>query len=404
MKKLLFVVLVSLVLAVLLAGCGGSSQESQGDTRAVVDMRGKTVEVPLQIDRVVELSDGFIPSVMYSFGVEEKVVGLGSDNLKEIDSYTFETVSGETYEYENGMNPVSYLCPWIMDLPAVAKYEEAVNIEEIAALDPDVIIIRKGFGSMNTMEYGTEEDIDKSIALIENLGIPTVILYGPPAFEQPDVGKISQEIEILGEVFEKQDEAAQLNEYLEGIVDMVSQRTADVAEEYKPRVMLFGLSPNARDSGGAGDILCTDTIESYFVTDIVNARNAYEESGGWKIVSTEQILALNPDVLVLPTDWGYHPPEELYGASYYQNLRELDAVKNQRVWALPWTPYNCAKRLEYPIEIMVIAKAAYPELFKDIKIHEWVLEFYKNVYHVDEKTAEGLRSVQWLDWTVQADF
>jgi iron complex transport system substrate-binding protein len=81
----------------------------------------------------------------------------------------------------------------------------------------------------------------------------------------------------------------------------------------------------------------------------------------------------------------------------------LEAVKDHRVWALPWTPYNCAKRLEYPIEVMVTAKAAYPQLFNDIKIHEWVLDFYKTVYHVDNGTAISLRSIQWLDWTVEED-
>jgi iron complex transport system substrate-binding protein len=85
-------------------------------------------------------------------------------------------------------------------------------------------------------------------------------------------------------------------------------------------------------------------------------------------------------------------------------LRGLEAVKNRRVYALPWTPYNCAKRLEYPIEIMVIAKATYPDLFQDIKTHRWVLGCHQNVHNVDEKTAEELRIIQWLDWTVQADF
>jgi iron complex transport system substrate-binding protein len=144
-------------------------------------------------------------------------------------------------------------------------------------------------------------------------------------------------------------------------------------------------------------------MESYFIEDIVNAKNAFQGTGGWKILSAEQILALNPDVIVLPTDWGYHPPRELYEAPYYQNLQELEAIKNQRVWALPYTPYNCAKRLEYPIELMVIAKAAYPDLFEDIIFHEWVLQFYQNVYNVDKDTAEDIRSIQWLDWTLEED-
>ena len=54
--------------------------------------------------------------------------------------------------------------------------------------------------------------------------------------------------------------------------------------------------------------------------------------------------------------------------------------------------------------MLVIAKAAYPEQFKDIKVHEFALKFYKDVYKVDDKTAKGLRSTQWLDWTVENDF
>nr|MBP7246491.1 hypothetical protein [Brachymonas sp.] len=67
-------------------------------------------------------------------------------------------------------------------------------------------------------------------------------------------------------------------------------------------------------------------------------------------------------------------------------------------------PMNCARRVEYPLDMLVIAKAAYPEQFKDIKVHEFALKFYKDVYKVDDKTAKGLRSTQWLDWTVENDF
>jgi len=341
---------------------------------------------------------------MQCLGEQEKVVGLGSKSLKHVSNVTFETSDGEEYAFSNGMNPVTYLNPWLKDLPAVAEYGEAMNYEAIASLEPDVVIVRVGFGSLSPMLYSDEADIQKTINTLENLGIPIVVIYGPPAFEEPDVSKISEEIMVIGQVFDKVEPAAELAAYLESIVDMVESRTADIPDEEKPRVMLFGLSPNSRKSGGAGDVLATDTIESYFIEEIVNARNAYQETGGWKIMSTEQILALNPDVIVLPTDYGYHPPKELMTASYYKNLQMLDAVQNERVWALPWTPYNCAKRLEYPIEIMIIAKAAYPELFEDVKVHDWVLEFYQNVYGVDEETAIGLRSAQWLDWTVEEDF
>jgi iron complex transport system substrate-binding protein len=144
-----------------------------------------------------------------------------------------------------------------------------------------------------------------------------------------------------------------------------------------------------------------NTIDSWLVETVVNARNAFRTKGAWNILGTEQILAIDPDVIVLITAWGYHPPRELYEAPYYQNLKDLRAVKNRRVTALPWTPCNCDKRVEYPIDIMIMAKAAYPERFADVDLNVWLLDFYQNVYGVDKKTAAQLRAVQWMDWITE---
>jgi iron complex transport system substrate-binding protein len=64
-------------------------------------------------------------------------------------------------------------------------------------------------------------------------------------------------------------------------------------------------------------------------------------------------------------------------------------------------PSNCDKRVEYPIEVMIMAKAAYPELFSDIDLGKWILDYYKKVFGVDDVTAKKLLSAQWLDWTTE---
>lgn len=206
---------------------------------------------------------------------------------------------------------------------------------------------------------------------------------------------------IIGQVFGKEADASKLAGYLEEQVCFIDERTRDIPLDERPRVLILGLSPTARNAGGAGQVFGLDTIESYFIEEIAHAQNAFAEPGYFKTVSAEQILSIDPDVIVLCTANGYHPPEELYSAPYYRNLQELKAVKNRQVVAWPWTPCNCAKRLEYPIDVMVIAKAAYPERFADIELSEWLLDFYKNVYGVDDDTAQALRSAQWMDWCVE---
>ncbi|WP_301677463.1 ABC transporter substrate-binding protein [Methanoculleus methanifontis] len=395
---------VCLFCAILFCGCTGTTAgEPAGDPsglRTITDMRGRTVEIPATIDRVVCIDDGFVEGIMYRFGMQDRVVGLGGEWIKDYN-YTFEATDGGTYEYQNGMNPVRYLAPDLADLPVLVTSGTAINYETLASLEPDVVFLRAGAWAFSA---GSDENLEKTIQTIDSLGIPLVVLVGPPYQERPTVDNVGEEIRLVGEVFARQEDADALASYLEGEIAVIREHTKDIPESEKPRMMQFGLSPRARQGGGAGMAWGGDTIESYFIEEIANAKNAYEGTGAFVVISTEQVLALDPDVIVLPTAQGYHPAEELYTAPYYQNLQELSAVRNHRVYALPWTPYNWAKRLEYPIEAMVIAKAAYPERFADINVGEWTISFYQQVYGVDEATAKELRSVQWMDWMVEENF
>jgi iron complex transport system substrate-binding protein len=75
----------------------------------------------------------------------------------------------------------------------------------------------------------------------------------------------------------------------------------------------------------------------------------------------------------------------------------MRAVKARRVAALPFSPCNCDKRLEYPVDIMVMAKTVYPVLFRDIDMKSWLLNFYAMVYGSGEETALALVKAQWMD-------
>lgn len=387
-------VLTSACLCLILTAAWASE-----DTRMVIDSRGVSVQVPAEIDRVVAISDGLIEGTMIVLGVEDKLVGLGSRTFQEIDNYTYPTSGGLEYKYLNGMNTVSFLRPEIKGLPLVAEYEAGLNLEALASLNPDVVIIEMGSCTF----WADDEMSKKALDALKSLDFPVVVLYGTDFYQEPEISHLWEEIAIIGRVFGKEDDAKKLAQYLESQVNMISNRTKDIPEIEKPAVLYFGLSPLARDEGAAGNTVSLKSFESWALEKIVHAKNAFrEKSGYWHKINAEQVLAINPDIIVLPTDWGYHPVQELTQAPYYKNLQDLDAIKNGKVVSLPWTPYDCAKRLEYPIEVMVIAKFVYPELFQDIDLNDWLLDFYQEVYGVDLETAKGLRSIQWMDWVAEA--
>ena len=386
MKRILFVVMV-------VCSAVHGMAENHVPTRIVTDARGKMVAVPQKINRVVTISDGLVESVMLILGVQDTLMGVGSYCLQHTFDLSWTTEGGETFSRTGGGIPVTMLYPRIKTLPRIAMATAAPNYEEIARLKPDVMIVRVG----SCWHYNDNDQAPTSIKRFESMNIPVIVLHSPNTFDSPDIETLSLEIVQIGQVFGRENRAQQVADFLEDQARLVRERTAPVPMDKRPRVLLFGLSPGSRSEGGAGTVSGVDTIESFFLESIVHAVNAYHYPGFFKTVGTEQILALDPDVIILPTALGYHPPRELYEASYYRNLRNMRAVKARRVAALPFSPCNCDKRLEYPVDIMVMAKAAYPERFRDINMRTWLLHFYRTVYGVSEEGALGLLKAQWMD-------
>ncbi len=391
MKKTLLLAAAALVLALL---------PSAGQAATITDMRGVAVNVPDDPRAVATIDDGFIEGVMTHLGVIDRVRVIGSWSMKRDYRYVFTSRSGETQEYR-GWNTMKYLHPWLDDLPCVNSPQgNIISYEALAAASPDVVLLRVGDTTVGT----DKEKVTRTISTIEALGLPLVVLYSPTWYRSSDLSSMKTEAGIIGELFGQRDKAEALADKLAGTEAMIRERTTAVAEGDKPSVLLLGLRPDVRKKGGAGTAHGTDTPESYIIEQVVHAKNAYQGRGSGVPMSAEQVYACDPDVIILPTANGYHPPFELYEAPYYENLQELRAVKNHRVYALPWSPMNASRRVEYPLDMLIIAKASYPERFADINVYDFALRFYQDVYGVDEATARGLRSTQLLDWMADARF
>ena len=367
----------------------------------VTDMRGVNVSVPDNLERIATISDGFVEGVMTHLGVINKVTVIGSWSMKRDYKYSFTTVGGEEYTLR-GWNTMKYLHPWLNDLPCINSPQgNIINYETLASANPQLVILRVGDC---TLRGANPESVEKTIGTIEALGIPLVVIFSPNYYNKAELSSMREEMRVLGDIFAQREKALKLFDYLDATEKMIRKRTASIKEKNKVSMLYLGLNPNVRKKGAAGSVSGVNTPESYIIEGIANAKNAFTGKGSGVIMSAEQLYSLNPDVIVLPTSNGYHPPRELYESPDFQILQELKAVKNKRVYAMPWSPMNCARRVEYPIDMMIIAKAAYPDKFKDIKVHTFVLQFYKDVYNVSDKDAEALRSEQILDWTVEYDF
>jgi iron complex transport system substrate-binding protein len=396
-----------LLVAVLLAAAAcrqvveddGRPTAGEADTRLVIDMRGRPVSVPKTIKRVATINDGFVESVMTRLGAIEAVVALGSSSQQRVWSYSYTAAGGRTYSVEDGMGTMRALHPWLSELPCASYTSgDPINYETIARARPEVVILRVGDCTVGT----SADAVSRTTAVFESMGVPVIVLRSPTDYRGESLQTLRGEILVLGRVFGKEDEAVALADELSAAEALIASRVANVPDASKPRALYLGLSSTARSSGGAAYVWGRDTVESWMLEQVAGARNAYSGPGARLLLNTEQVLALDPDVIFLPTSAGYHPPAELAEAPYFADLQRLRAVRQGRVYPLPWTPMNCARRLEYPIDLMVMASAAHPDRFADVALHEWILDFYRRIYRVDEGRARLLRRAQWLDWTVES--
>lgn len=365
--------------------------------RTVVDSRGVKVTIPVDIERVATISDGLVEEMMSIFGVDDKIVSLGSKGTLFTGDYVYPVENGPNVTISGGKNIALVLSPGLKDLPLFADYGSALNLESLATSNPELVIIRLGD---STYQSCKDEIAQKSIERIESLGIPVVVLNSPNCEDNSDPTKISDEIRILGRVFGQEEKAEHVVSAIESAKDMIQDRTKDIRDDQKKPVLLLGLSAMHRTETAAGISWGRKSPESYMIEKIVNAKNAFQsDMNGFQVISYEQIMATDPDVIILGTASGYHPPSELYSSPYYRTLNDLSAVQKGDVVSLPYEPRNAARRLEFPIDLMVIAKATYPELFDDIDLKDWTMTFYKDVFGVDSDLAEELWSSELMDWS-----
>jgi len=73
----------------------------------------------------------------------------------------------------------------------------------------------------------------------------------------------------------------------------------------------------------------------------------------------------------------------------FKQVQDLRALQDGRVYSLPANGYM-EERLEFPISLMVEAKAVYPDRFEDIDLEKWIRDYFKELYGVDDEKANEL--------------
>ena len=341
MKKILSFCL-ALVLILSLCACG-KPEGSAGEV-TVTDMIGRTVSVtPGSYKRVVCIGAGALR--MYSYIGDVALLA----GVEDIDNTT---LSQRPQMFDSVARPYVLAFSDIFNkLPSCGvggPMAQTAEAEKILSCDPDIVI----------SEY---EDVEKSNALQEQLGVP-VITLGAGVNGVFDA-KFAGSMELLGKVFGKEDKAAQLVKFVADERAAIEARVANIPEEDKPSVYVCGLG-----NWGTTDHLMT--AESYISFQVAGVKNVVKGLGiqGVGPIEEEKFVALGENMDIIIMD-----------AAAVKNIRPLytedptmfdtcKAWQNGEVYLE--MAYN-AYYTNYEIALIntwFIAKTVYPEAFQDIDL------------------------------------
>lgn len=344
-KGIAFLLVVTLIFS--LTACGNqteNTQQSNNDTTTqtvetktaensteseavtLVDQLGREVtikETPKTIVSAYYIST----SLLIALNQQDKLVGVEA----KADTRPIYELSAEE----------------IVSLPNVGTAKE-FDLEACASLAPDLVVIPAKLKDM--------------IPSLEQLGL-TVLAVNPENQEL-----LEGTIQLLSSAVNEIEQGEKLLSFIEEKHNMITNLLEDTK---KPSVYLAGNSA----------FLSTASSNMYQHSLIENAGGVNVASEltdpYWANISYEQLLAWNPDYIILTADAEYDVDSVLNDT----NLSECNAVKNKQVYQLP----SNIEAWDSPVPASILgslwlASVLHPEQYSADEWKESVTEFYETFY------------------------
>lgn len=348
---------LTIVIAVAAAGCGNhpaavpNGEEVPAGFRAVLDLQGNRVVIPETPSRVA-LFGGPSGQIAYILGAQDTLCAV--TNTLRTSRLVLE------------------LHPGIRSVPGPRTTSGSVNVEELMAADPELVIAG---------------DIDADI-VSRHTRIP--VLRIADGMDE-GIHAIIKEVRFYGMVFNRPERAERYVRYLQRTVALIEERTAGIPEEERPVVFNGYESSHLVTLGG--DTFLDERVR---MAGCRNAATSVRTLGkreglhsGLAEVSMEQVLAWNPDILVVNSG----SPLELERDPAW---RAVEAVRQNRLYVQPagifiWNRPTAESAVLHPLWL---ATLAHPDRFRDVDIRAEISRFYHEVCEFDltEAQVEGILS------------
>jgi len=341
MKKA-FSLLLILTMLLSLSACGGNSSQkttvaAQAATEAaaeasvypltLTDQAGRTVTIEKEPERIV--SGYFISTcTLIALGVSDRIVGV-------------EAKAAKRAIYKAA-------APAIQELPSVGSAKEP-DLEACIACEPDLVILPK--------------KLKNQAETLTTLGIP-VLLVNPES--QDLFNEMATLLASACGAEERGEALLAFAQYTKNILYMTLATDSCVPTVY------FGGNSSFLSTAGSGMYQSDLILNAGGINVAADVEDTY-----WATVSYEQIIAWNPEVIVIASDAEYTAEDVLADP----NLSEVKAVKDGKVYQIPGKYENWDSPVPGGILGTVwLASQLHPAFVTAEKAEEIINDFYETFY------------------------
>lgn len=330
--------------AIAVVACGTSNdrpssapatEAAPATTRTVVDMTGRSVQIPAEVNRVATNYPA-LNQAIFMLGDADRIVATSKDMRASYPLFTT-------------------MYPRLKEISAPFTSGSAnANVEELLAAKPDVVFLSAGAKEL--------------VPTMERLHIPALVF---DSFTGPD--EMEDGVKLVANVLggDAVARADQFTAYYDANVKRVQTATVDILQASRPKVYYT-----------AGDPLQTEGKASIVETwmNVAGGRNIAAENGissppTFSTVSFEDVASWNPDVIIC------REAKTKAAIQADPRWRNVAAVRDNRVFVSPRGVFIWSVRsAEAALQPLWAAKMLHPDQVAELDMRKEVKKFYTQFY------------------------
>jgi len=355
MKRYAFLLTAVLAATMCLMACGqentaASQATKQEETRVIVDTVNRKVAIKKNVEKIIAIPWPWSSFIFAIDGKADRISTMSSTALASYRKSMFQKLAPGLEKANTNFMDDQNKDGGVFGTP---------NAEEIAKINPSFVLIYER--EMNTL-----------LPVLDAIKMPTVVIqYG--GIQEMQVGLLLLG-DILGEHAKKN--AKTIVNWHAETDRFIKERLKDLPMRKRPKVLHL-YNGNLRVAARKYDDIMVQTAGGI---NVATAEGV--QLGENSQASFEQILAWDPDIILLG-NFADHTPEDIYANKMDgKNWQQLKAVKNKRVYKIPMGIYRWdAPNTEAHLFLLWLAKLQHPEIFADVSLQQHTETFYKTLFN-----------------------